>query len=318
MREGLTMPVKPWVGAWLAAAGSALSMIADASAQDAYYSGAGNRRNYTRAGHGEVSLTYQNSHTNGLQDNSGFHAVGETFTHAVQFEGDINLTNRLSLNAGLPYIIKKFEGAGQHNPASIIPPQNSKFIDDGKYHSGFQDAHIGARYLVLDSDFKIEPFVTFSFPASDYPFFAAAAIGQHRKHFEFGVGFAYYPPLDDYFASLTVSRVRVQRTLDLDTDHWRVGFDAGYFVLPDLVLRGTLQVKQGGGLRVPDDFAVRNDLLWYHHDQLLVHNYINAGGAIDWMIDDHLTLTGSFLKQIRRDNIFALKYALSFAITRSF
>lgn len=285
---------------------------------DAYYPAAGAARTYSRAGHGVVSLTYQRSHTDGLYINTGFQPVGTTDTHAVEFDVDFNVTDRLSLNAGLPYIQKRHQGTAIHNPASIIPPQNSKFIDDGDFHGGVQDVHFGARYLLVDEDFKVEPFVQVSIPVGDYPFFAAAAIGQQLNHYEFGSSFSYYPPLDLWFASLSASRVLVERTLNRDIDHWRVGLDVGYFVLPNLAVRALLQVKQGGGLEVPDDFPSRTDLLWFHHDQLLQHNYINAGGAVDWMISEGVTLSGSFQKQIHRDNIFALKYAFSLTVSKAF
>lgn len=289
-----------------------------AAAEETYFPAADAYRTYSRAGHGQVSITYQNSKTDGVVTNAGFQPVGETDTHAIDIDIDINVTDRLSLNVGVPYIIKRHTGTAIHNPALIVPPQDSKFIDDGKYHSGFQDARIGARYLLVDTEFKVEPFVTISFPVSDYPFFASAAIGQHLNHYEFGSRFAWQPPLDLYFVSLSASRVIVERTLGHDVDHWRVNLDAGYFVLPNVVVRGLLLVKQGGGLEVPDDFPSRTDLLWFHHDQLLQHNYINAGGAVDWLIDDKLSATASFLKQIHRDNIFALQHAFSITISRAF
>lgn len=300
------------LAAGLAAIGGA------ATAEQTYYPGAGAARTYSRAGHGVVAITYQHSHTDGLFTNAGFTPVGATDTHAIEFDIDFNVTDRLSVTAGIPYIIKRHTGTAIHDPALLIPPRDSEFIDDGDYHSGFQDAHFGARYLLVDEDFKVEPFVAVSFPVSDYPFFGAAAIGQQLTHYEFGSRFAYQPPLDLYFASITASRVIVERTLGFDIDHWRVNLDVGYLVLPNVAVRGLLLVKQGGGLEAPDDFPSRTDELWFNHDRLLQHNYINAGGAIDWAIDDKLTLTGSFLKQIHRDNIFALKYAFSLTVSRAF
>jgi len=288
-----------------------------ARADDAYISGAG--RNYSRAGHGDFSITYQRSHTDGLGFPGGVVVhPGTTDANAIDVDVNYNITDRLSINAGLPYIIKRFQGPGAHNPATIIPPQDSDFIDDGDYHGHFQDLRIGARYLVIDREFKVEPYFEFSTPIGDYPFFAGAAPGQQLNKYEFGTSLGWYPALDDYFVNLTVGRAIVERTLGHDVDHFRVGFDAGYFVTPRVIVRGLVNVKQGGGLDGLTDFPSRTNLLWYNHDRLVKHNYVNVGGAIDWMADDNLTVSVGGQRIVHASSIFILKYAFSLTIRRSF
>ncbi len=296
---------------------SAFSLGA-AHAESVYFSGSDNRRAFSRAGHGDVSITYQHIHTNGLEDNTGFHPVGKTDTHAMEFEINYALTDRWSVNLAIPFVQKRFSGPGRHDPSLLIPPQNSEFVDDGAYHGGLQDIHVGARYLALDGPLKIEPFVIFSFPASDYPFFAASAIGQHRMKLEAGSSFYYLPSLDDYFFTLSASRVLVERTLGRDVDHWRVNAGAGYFFTPNFAVQGLLLVKQGGGLETPDDFTNRTDELWFHHDQLVQHNQINAGVGLNWLVDDKLNVSAAAFRAIHSDVVFVLKYAFSLTLTRSF
>lgn len=290
-----------------------------AYADDAYFSGSGARRQYSRAGHGDIAITYQRSHTDGLELSQGVSVpTGKTDDNAIDVAFSYNLTDRLSLTAGLPYIIKRFNGAGIHDPATIIPPQDSEFIDDGKYHGYLQDLRLGARYLVLDGEFKLEPYFEFSTPIGDYPFFAAAAPGQQLNKYEYGTSLGWYPALDDYFANLSVSHVTVERTLGLNVDHWRFGLDAGYFITPHLVVRGLLIAKQGNGLDGLTELPDHSNLIFYHHDQLVKHNYFNAGGAIDWMVDKDLTLSFGGQRIVRGSNIYLLKYSFFLTIRKSF
>jgi len=287
-----------------------------AAAEISYYD-AQSRHSDARAGHGNASITYQHVHVDGGNAAGVNLDSGKADTHGFNFDIDLALTDRLTASFSIPFIIKRYQGPRPHNPAFIAPPQNSKFLDDGTYHGAFQDFSFGMRYLLVDGPLSVEPFVTIGVPSHDYTYFAASAVGQNLNRYQVGAAFSYAPPLDDYFASLSASRVFVERTLGRDIDHWRVDAEVGYFLTGNFAVRGFALVKQGGGMTA-FDFPSRTDLLWYHHDQLLKHNFVNAGGGFIWSFDESRSLSVSAMRMIRARDIQRMRYAISVEISQAF
>ena len=61
-------------------------------------------------------------------------------------EVDYSMNDRWELFGGLPFITKRYNGSRPHDPATLSLNVNESFIDDGDYHSDFQDLTIGVRY----------------------------------------------------------------------------------------------------------------------------------------------------------------------------
>lgn len=278
----------------------------------------GTTKEKKRAGHGDISISYQSQRTSGIElKDLGFVDVGVTNQHAVIFEIDYWLTDNVRINAGIPYITKRYKGDFPHDPSVIIPAVDAPFIDDGRYRGDIQDVYFGMAYRVLDGPIKVEPFVNVSIPVTDYPFFASAAIGQHLKRLEIGSSFAYVPPLDDYYVNLSASYNIVERTLSYNVDHMRLSLDVGYFLTRNFSVRGLVMAKQGNGIAVIDfpDFTSR---LWYRHDQLLRHNYINIGAGLSWAIDSKNAVSVTALRTVRAVDLFPMKYGIGVSFIRSF
>jgi len=105
--------------------------------------------------------------------------LGNVSSHVVVVDGDIGITNRLALSAGLAFVQAKYEQGG------IGGPENPA-IDNGSYSGSFQDARIGARYLAIDGDWKVTPMVNAILPTNDYPTLGHAAIGRGLKELQLG------------------------------------------------------------------------------------------------------------------------------------
>ncbi|MEQ9451273.1 MAG: transporter [Pseudomonadales bacterium] len=268
---------------------------------------------------GSVSLTYQRIHIDGFESTLGEMDIGTTDTDSLILEVDYHLTNRVSISAAVPYIRKRYRGGGAHRPDLISPPQNSQFIDDGEWHSDFQDWHLGVRYLLTNDPIRIEPFVGYSSPVSDYPFFGHAAVGQDIWHFDVGAHLSYTPPLSDAYFQVSPSYVFAEETLGQSIDHWRLTLAAGYRFTDRFSARLFVMGKEGDGLEFPDDFPPpRNTYHWYQHDRLVKHNYVNAGIGMDWRASPQYSLSTAVMRMIHADQIHIMKYAVSLTVTRAF
>ncbi|MEO0996677.1 MAG: transporter [Pseudomonadota bacterium] len=272
-------------------------------------------------GHGHVSVGLQFIHIDGFESTIGELPIGTTDTQTLNVEVDYNLTDRLSVSAGLPLIRKRYQGPGAHDPTAFTPARDSEFVDDGAYHTDLQDFHLGLHYS-LDrpgSVLQITPFASYSFPSNDYAFFGHAAVGQNLWKFDLGAAFVYAPHFSDYYLSASPSRVFVEKTLGVNISHWRLDLTAGYFVSPSIAVKLLVLIKEGGGADFPDDFPLpRNTERWFQHDRLVKHNFINAGLGLDWSLSDRYGLSLSALRMVRADQVHVMDYALGAVLTRSF
>ncbi len=271
------------------------------------------------AGHGQVSIDYQYIHIDGFRSSVGTGNIGTTDTHAVNLEVHYSLNDKWSISAGIPLITKRYRGGVPHDPAAISPAPDAEFIDDGDYHTEFQDWHFGVRYLAHSGRLSIEPFAALGVPSHDYPFFAHAAVGQNLWKLEIGASFTYLPPLSDFYIRLDPGYVFVEETLGVNIDHWRIHTELGYYLRQNLTVRGFAIIKEGNGLDFPEDFPPpRNDEFWYNHDRMVRHNFINAGIGLDWAINRDYVVSFSAMKMVHAEQVHKMDRAFTLGVTRGF
>jgi len=271
-------------------------------------------------GHGHVSVGYQYISVDGFESSIGTLEIGTTDTHSLYFELDYNVSDRLSLYAGLPLVRKRYQGQFPHGVAGLDPPNDTApFIDDGRYRTEWQDFRFGVRYLAKSGSLQIEPYVGLEIPSNDYPFYAHAAVGQNVNRLDLGADFTYVPPISDAFFGLEVGYVFVEETLGVNINHWRVNGSAGYFFGPRLSARVFFLLKKGNGLVFPDDFPPpRTDQRWYQHDRMVRHNYMNIGVGMDWALNEKYALSTSVMTMTWAEQVHIMKYAATVTLTHSF
>jgi len=275
----------------------------------------------SRAGHGHYTVGYQRIHVDGFEGSQGEIPIGTVDTHSLYFEVDYNLTDRWSMVAGIPYIIERYLGDFPHDPLLLDPPRpDVENVDQGAWNAGFQDFHLGARYLLKSSgQLRIEPYVLAGIPSNDYPFFGHAAFGQNLVRVELGSNFTYIPPLSDAYFQLELGYAFVEKTLGTSISHWNIRAEAGYFFGPRLSGRLFLLHKDGRGLIFPDDFPPpRTDEKWFQHDRMIQHNFTNFGAGLDWALDDTYQVSTSVLTMVRAEQVHNVDYAFTLGLTRSF
>lgn len=267
---------------------------------------------------GSMSLTYQYQEAEDLTGEGYEIDTALITTHLIDFAVSYRIKARWTINAGIPFISREWKGGPSHDPMFIVPPQyDSEFVDDGHFHGFFQDLRLGASYLVIADPVFVEPYLEYGIPASDYPFFAASAVGRNLQTLEFGSTFAYRPPFLPWYFSMRAGYVLTDSVLGVDTDAMRVTLDAARFFNDRISLNVFITAKNGSGISPPPN-PDRTSELWYRHDQIIRHNYTNMGAGVDWAIGERSVLNFTLLRMLEAEDIFELRKALSVSFSRPF
>jgi hypothetical protein len=304
----------------MAVVASLISSVPPAQAQEVDASARQVQIVQDSAPRGAMSITYQYQQAEDLTGAGYEIDSAPVTTHLLDFAVTYRIKERWTIDAGIPFISREWKGGASHNPMVIVPPQyDSEFVDNGHFHGFFQDLRLGASYLLLDEPVMVEPYLEYGIPASDYPFFAGSAVGRNLQTLEFGSTFAYRPPFLPWYFSMKAGYVLTDSVLGVDTDAMRVTLDAVRFFNERVALNVFVTAKNGGGISPPRGPTVDfTSELWYRHDQIIRHNYTNAGAGVDWALNDKNVLNFTLLAMVHAEDIFELREALSVSFSRAF
>lgn len=275
-------------------------------------------------GKGSLRLEYQFIRTGAFDSSIGKLDIGETDGHTFMLSGDYALTDRWIVSASLPWIKKRHQGALPHNPAlelTAYPEADQSVIDDGNFHSDWQDLYVTLAYRARTGALSITPFVSVGMPTNDYPFYAHAAVGRNIWHVPIGVGFNYTPHFYDYYIDGDVAWVITEKSLGVDVSHWLINLRAGYYLRPNFAPKIFVNIKRvPDGLSFPEDFDLTalNDINWYFHDRTIKHNFVNGGFGFDWFVNDRYMLSASWLTMLDPDQVNIVDFGYTLGITRFF
>jgi hypothetical protein len=138
-------------------------------------------------GEGTVSLLYQydierlHTYSDGQTRDKG-----HTYFDSLIVNSDFSLTDRLALSVSLPYIAGKYVGAFPHLLVRG-QPGTAVALDNGDFHSGFQDFRVNLRYALTQKALKIVPFFQATLPSNNYSSFGHAAVGFNESEYRVGV-----------------------------------------------------------------------------------------------------------------------------------
>ena len=272
------------------------------------------------AGKGSVSIAYQNISVNKFNTGVRDVDIGEVLTHSLYVEINYALTDRWQITAGLPFIKKRYVGPGQHDPLTLDPPRPYvPFLDDGSYHSDFQDFFVGINYLWRTDPVIVEPFVNLYIPSNNYPHFAQAAVGQNLFKLEVGVDLTKYMPFSYWYYRVGTSYTFAEKTLGVSVNHFRLDGEMGYFFTQSFSANLFVQSKFGegdpAGIFPP---SMRTDERWYQHDRTTKHNFANVGIGADWFFADKYQLYGSAFTTVWGDAVHLVDLAWSIGMSRYF
>jgi hypothetical protein len=251
------------------------------------------------AGEGDVTTSYQNTWARGHLNSDGERINTDLVrAHSARWEIDFGLTDRLAVNASLPFVAARYGGTDPHPLGVRGDPSD---LDDGTYHGAFQDFRFGTRFQLLARPIAITPFGDITVPSHHYESLGHSAVGLDLRALTAGVaagGFvdAVLPGL--YFET-EVSHAIVEEVLGLRPNRTRVDAEIGYFVTPRFAIRflesflythdgldyvgtePTLAIHSGGVI-------TRAHVL--NHDRLQRANVLNLGGGIVVAVNESLSL----------------------------
>lgn len=277
-----------------------------------------------KRGDGSVRLEYQYIRTGNFVGDIGTLDIGWTDAHSLTLSLDYAISDKWSLTASLPFIKKRHRGNLPHNPQTDFTnysPPDLRLIDDGNYHSDFQDLYVGARYRAkTDGRLTIEPHIAYGFPTNDYQVYAHAAVGRNRWHIPIGASFSYRPYFSDFYFDWDISYVFVEKTLGVDISHWLASASVGYFMTPSLVPNVFVLAKKGfkgldSSFYGPQNF---DSAEWFYHDRMIKHNFVSGGVGLNWIVNDRYVMSFSAFKMIDPDQVNEVDFSGTIGITRYF
>ena len=262
-----------------------------------------------------------------------------TDTQVLILSGDYAINDRWRVFAAFPYVRKRFNsevpwGGDPHNPndpawVDFVPP-DKRFWDDGSYHGALQDISIGVSYSIDKGPWTLQPYISFGVPATDYPFYAKAAIGKNLWTVPVGMSFSYVPYFSDWHFDGNAAYVFSEEPLGYNVDYWLVHLSAGYWFKADLSVNAFLSMKHGKGISIlspvfvteggdpnnyPDDWDTRE---WWHHDRLIGNENVNFGLGIDYFFSPEWKVSGTGYQSIDTDESNEVDYAFTLGLTRFF
>lgn len=292
-------------------------------------------------GDASLRLEYQFIRTGSFLSGNEEFNYWTTDSQVAVLSGDYAINDRWTLFAALPWVRKRFNsevpwGGDPHNPndpywIDFVPP-DKRFWDDGNYHGALQDFSFGASYRVVKGPVTLRPYISFGLPASDYPFFAKAAIGLNLWTVPVGTTFSFVPYFSDWYVDGNLAYVFSEKPLGVNVDYWLADLSAGYWFRANLTVDAFLTLKyvrdglslssaefldEGAGNPpvYPADFDTR---AWWQHDRLVGHRNLNFGLGIDYFFNRESKLSGSVYQSVWTDESNEVDFAYTLGFTRFF
>jgi hypothetical protein len=303
-------------------------------------------------GSGTFSISYQNAyvkdHLFGTGQNfrpndpNRISTNGEIRTHAMFFNIEYSITDRLAISGGIPYITSKytegkdvpFNGVHVFWEPGVLPndltddilitnPDGTPYnpLDDGKYHGSFQDVSARLRYNAISNPFFITPFVEYSTPSNEYPFYAHVAVGNRVSEFRIGTYFGI--SLDPYLPRTSLQARYAfgfpQRIIGISRTRQHAEIDVTFSLTDSIGIFGVLLGQTtSGGLDLPISPNRSYNPNFYHHIQIQRDNLLDAGIGFQYSLTDRVTLFGVVVHTLTARNMHALNYSFTFGTSWGF
>ena len=270
---------------------------------------------------GTITIGYQMQHTKGLiMDNGDIPGKTTTDAHILFVAVDYRLNDRWEAHAQLPFIDKRSSGGpGAHDPSILtVPHPEAAFLDDGNYHSAWQDWILGVSYHANWGRLQVEPHLIAQIPSHDYSHFANAAIGQNLWRLKLGVDFTHRLESSNFHYRFGYSYEVWEKVLGIGLNKHHFRSSAGYFFSPQVTGWVFANARIGQGLNTTEVGSNRTSELWYQHDRLSEHDFVIAGIGASYRINDRYSISATGGRMVWGRNVHDLKYAYDVALSRGF
>ncbi len=265
-------------------------------------------------GEGTVSLSYQNIYVaDHTFENSDAHDIGHILSHALTLDVDYSFTDKLAVRVAMPFVTAKYNGPVPHQ----LP------MDDGTYHSAFQDFTTDVRYNLTKRRVVLTPFFRVVIPSHSYTYFAHSAVGRDQREYHFGtnIGRRLDPWIPRAYLQAQYSYALVERVLGIAPNRSNAEFQLGYFLTPRLSLLATGQgmyTHSGLDLDYTQFQVGLPDDQWIHHDQIAKTSLLDLGGGTSFAITPSWQMFLTVARSIEGRNGHLHSAIVTFGVSRSF
>jgi hypothetical protein len=265
-------------------------------------------------GEGTVSLSYQNLYVSDhVYENSDAHDIGHILSHALTLDVDYSLSDKLAVRVALPFITARYYGPKPHQ----LP------MDDGTYHSSFQDFTTDVRYNLTKRRVALTPFFRVVIPSNNYTYFAHSAAGRNQREYHFGTNFGRRldPLIPKAYVQAQYSYAFVERVLGIAPNRSNVEFQLGYFLTRRLSLLAT-----GHGMYTHSGVELNFNLFhaglpndqWIHHDQIAKASLFDFGGGSSFAVTPSWQMFLTVARSIEGRNGHLHAAVATVGVSRSF
>lgn len=236
--------------------------------------------------------------------------VGHTDLEIYSLSGSYSPTDRVLINASLPFVNGRYRGPGGGG--------HSTEIDDGTWHGTFTDLQVSVHYQVTDGPVAFAPYVGVVIPTQEYVTFGHSAPGRGLE--EYWVGFYAGMSLNEWiprtYVQIRGNYAFVEKVLDISHDRSNATLEIGYFVTDRLSLR-VLASEQwtDGGISVP---VPLDSPLFPVHDRLAAEEFVNLGAGVSWAVNDRISVYGLYMEANEGTNAHKLDHRMSLGISYGF
>lgn len=265
-------------------------------------------------GEGTISLGYQHLFIRYHVFSKGQRLDrGHIYSHGLLMDTDYSFTDRLALTIGVPYIAGKYSGPNPHQ----LP------IDNGAYHSTFQDFRINLRYNITKRPMVITPFFETIIPSHGYEYMAHSAVGTDLREYHVGANFGRRldPVLSNAYFQVRYSYALVERVEGIAPNRSDTEFQFGYFLTPRFSVLGLGSWHHAhSGLDFtyqvfPGDLTLEE---FHHHNQIGKTSLLDVGGGASVSLSRSLDMFISLMHSLRVRNGHAHAAVVAVGLSWSF
>jgi hypothetical protein len=301
-----------------------------------------------------VAISYQNNLDNAhsfvggqqylIQNGQKVYGIATIRTQAAYVDFGYAFTDKLSASFTIPYMTSKYDGTGPHLFYDPVTKAIANPIDNGNYHGGIQDFGFRLRYNIATRPFMITPFLQYSVPSHDYPFYSHSVIGNHVSEFQIG----------SFLGSFLTDRIYLaggyglgfpQKILGISRIHHHMELEGGYFINEKIRTFGILhgQLTHGGIELIQDPSSYNSgpvlfegfglpvrylqtgkggyssaDPLFFHHLQIQKDTFLNLSVGTEYSFSSGLSAYGVLERTLTNQNLHVMKYGLTLGVAWGF
>lgn len=212
--------------------------------------------------------------------------LGTVQSQVLVLDGDFGITDRFALNAAVAFVGSRYLQGGNGKPEGLQ--------DDGSWHSGFQDARIGARYVAFNNGtWLLTPSVYYGFPTTNYATLGHTALGRKLNELRMGLDWGWllsFSGAPRAYLQGNYSYAFMEDTDDVSLNRSNVLVEFGYFLSRHLTLHVWTDYQNvHGGLdwdrdldRDHHDFAE----IFVGHDRSAAADFWRLGGGVSVPVSD--------------------------------